>query len=289
MLSEVYGIPYDQGTLQFASRNRPRLRIFDMAMSVPAQKRMQQLEATDVALFSFGRGKPMYAGWGGVACVQDLELAGRVREIRDRSTTRESPSLRFQRSCSTVISVVMNQRRLYGLSHQQRLYRLYRNVSSARNGYHSPDKLTTRKAPSHILPPTWTQPTTSLNRKLALHNLRGSLQNAEVRRSQAEIYVRHLGELGIVRGQGVEALPQSHFPIRLPSGIRDPMCDYLRGRGIDTSTLFPLAAGLSRASYPNAAEVADEVITLPLGPTITPHEVQMISECVKDGLRVFRH
>ena len=128
---------------------------------------------------------------------------------------------------------------------------------------------------------------TSLNRKLALHNLRGSLQNAEVRRSQAEIYVRRLVESGAVRGQGVEALPQSHFPIRLPSGIRDAMCDYLRGRGVDTSTIFPFAAGLSRASYPNAAEAADEVITLPLGPTITQNEVQMVSECVKDGLRVF--
>jgi dTDP-4-amino-4,6-dideoxygalactose transaminase len=287
VLSEVYGIPYDQEMLQITSRNRPRLRIFDMAMSVPAQKRMQQLEAKDVALFSFGRGKPMYAGWGGVACLQDLELADRVREIRDRSTTRESSGLRFQRSCSTLISVVMNQRCLYGLSHQQGLYRLYRNFKSARNGHHSSDKLTIGIAPPRILPPAWTQPTTSLNRKLALHNLRESLQNAEVRRSQAEIYVRRLVEPGNVRGQGVEALPQSHFPIRLPAGIRDPMCDYLRGRGVDTGTLFPFVVGLSRASYPNAAEAADEVITLPLGPTITPNEVQMVSECVKDGLRAF--
>jgi dTDP-4-amino-4,6-dideoxygalactose transaminase len=64
------------------------------------------------------------------------------------------------------------------------------------------------------------------------------------------------------------------------------MCDYLRGCGIDTSTLFPFPVGLSRDCYPKAAEAADEVVTLPLGPTIGLHEVQMVSRCVKEGLRI---
>ena len=65
------------------------------------------------------------------------------------------------------------------------------------------------------------------------------------------------------------------------------MCDYLRGRGIDTSTLFRLPAGLSRDHYPHAAEAADEVVTLPLGPGLNEEEVHMIARCVKDGLRAF--
>jgi dTDP-4-amino-4,6-dideoxygalactose transaminase len=67
--------------------------------------------------------------------------------------------------------------------------------------------------------------------------------------------------------------------------VRNRMCDYLRGRGIDTSTLFPFPVDLSRDCYPHAAEAADEVVTLPLGPTIGLHEVRMVSRCVKDGLR----
>ncbi len=287
VLSEVYGIPYDQKMLQNASGKGPLLRVLDMAMSIPAQQRMQQLEAGDVALFSFGWGKPMYAGWGGIACFQDLELAGRVREIKDRWTTQESSSLRFKRGCSTLISVAMNQRRLYGLSHQQHLYRLHNNITSAPNEQNRPAaKEIISKASSHALSSEWTQPMTALNRQLALQNLLHSIQNSELRRNQAEIYFRYLVEPGIVLGAGSKALPQSHFPIRLSSTVRNNMCDYLRGRGIDTSTLFPFAAGLSRASYPNAARAADEVITLPLGPTITSDEVRMIAECVKDGLRV---
>jgi dTDP-4-amino-4,6-dideoxygalactose transaminase len=126
---------------------------------------------------------------------------------------------------------------------------------------------------------------TALNRKLSLLNLRNSVQNAELRRSQAEIYSRSLVESGIVRGPGSNPLPQSHFPIRLPSAVRNPMCDYLRRRGIDTSTLFALPAGLGREHYPHAAGAADEVITLPMGPSITLDEVRMVSQSVKDGLQ----
>ena len=291
VLSEVYGIPYDLKMLRNADKKGHRVSILDMAMCIPSQERMQQLEAMDVALFSFGWGKPMYAGWGGIACFQDLELAGKIREIRDRWTTPDSVGQRFQRDCSTFFRVVMNQRRLYGLSHEQHLYRLYKNIITSRNEQGFPptthgDALQPVPGLSlNALPSEWKRPMTPLNRKLALRNLRHSVQNAELRRSQAEIYSRSLVESGIVRGPGNNTLPQSHFPIRLPSAVRNTMCDYLRVRGIDTSTLFPLPAGLSQEHYPHAAEAADEVVTLPMGPTITLDEVRMVSQRVKDGLQ----
>jgi dTDP-4-amino-4,6-dideoxygalactose transaminase len=291
VLSEVYGIPYDQDMLQNASRKGPSVRVLDMAMSIPAPERMRQLEARDVALFSFGWGKPMYTGWGGIACFQDLELAGNIREIRDQWIAPESSGLRFQRSCSTLLQVAMNQPILYGLVHEQHLYRLYKKCTSSRceQGHSPTAKEDASYAVSDLsvrtLPDEWTRPMTALNRKLALHNLRSSAQNAGLRHRQAEIYSRTLVESGIVRGSGSKVLPQSHFPIRLPSAVRDKMGDYLRGRGIDTSTLFPLPAGLSRDRYHHAAKAADEVIALPLGPTITLDDVRAVSGCFIDGLR----
>jgi len=291
VLSEVYGIPYDQEMLRGGCRKGPRIRIIDMAMSIPASERMQQREAGDVALFSFGWGKPMYAGWGGIACFKDLELAGRVREIRNRWSTPESFGLRFRRICSILLRVGMNQRHFYGLTHEPHLYRLYSKVASSRTvqGQTLMARQSARQfAPGQeakALPPEWTRPTSALNRRLALQNLRHSAQNADLRRCQAEIYSKCLVESGIVRGPGSKALPQSHFPIRLSSAVRNTMCDYLRGRGVDTSILFPFPVELSRHRYPHAAEAADEVVTLPLGPTITLDEAEMVSRCVKDGLR----
>ena len=130
---------------------------------------------------------------------------------------------------------------------------------------------------------------TALNRKLALHNLRQAGQNADLRQSQAGIYYSSLAETGIVRGLASSGLPQSHFPVRLPSALRSRMCDYLRSRGIDTGTLFPFPAGLDARCYPRAASASREVITLPLGPSLTSGEVRRIAERVKDGLRMIAH
>ena len=279
VLSEVYGIPYDQEMMRDACRNAPQLRIFDMAMGIPAPERLRQLEGRDVALFSFGWGKPMYAGWGGIACFQDPELAERVRRTRDGWADTETFGLRVRHGCSALMRTAMNHRGLYGLSHEPHLYGVFRKAASA--GQEGGCQMKT----SGGLLPQWTRPMTALNRKLALHNLRNSRQNAELRHRQAEIYSRSLVDSGIARGSGSSTLPQSHFPIRLPSAVRDKMCDYLRGRGIDTGTLFPFPAGLSRDNYPHAAEAADEVITLPLGPKITLDEVRMVSQRVKEGLR----
>jgi dTDP-4-amino-4,6-dideoxygalactose transaminase len=281
VLSEVYGLSYDQELLRNACSKGPRLRVFDMAMGIPDPERMRTLEAGDVALFSFGWGKPMYAGWGGIACFQDPDLAGRVRDIRDQWTVPETFSLRFQHGRSLLLRTAMNQRVLFGLSHQPHLYRLLGKAASPGHEQGCQLKM------SGSLPPQWTSPMTALNQQLALYNLRHAAQDAGLRRSQAEIYSGLLVESGAIRGPGSKALPQSHFPVLLPSAVRDKMCDYLRRQGIDTGTLFPFPAGLSRDLYPNAAKTAAEVITLPLGPNITLEEVRMVSECVKDGLRAF--
>ena len=279
VLSEVYGLSYDQELLRNACGKGPGLRILDMAMGIPDPGRTRKLEATDIALFSFGWGKPMYAGWGGIACFQDPELADRVRDIRDQWTVPETFGLRFRHGNSALIQTAMNHRSLYGLSHETHLYRVLRKTASPSHEQGCQLKI------SGSLPPQWTSPMTPLNRQLALYNLRHSAQDAGLRRSQAEIYSGLLVESGAVRGPGSKELPQSHFPILLPSAVRDKMCDYLRGRGIDTGTLFPFPAGLSRDLYPRAAKTAGEVITLPLGPSITLDEVRMVSHRVKDGLQ----
>lgn len=280
VLSEVYGIPYDREMLEIASGRGPAVRILDMAMGIPSPGRMQQLQRSDVALFSFGWGKPMYAGWGGIACLQDPELAGRIRETLARWTMPESVALRFQRACATSLQTIMNQRTLYGLSHEPHIYRMLRKASSSRG-----ERVCRPDTSGGNLPPQWTLPMTALNRKLALHNLRYSVQNADLRRDQAGTYQMSLVETGIVPDPGGKALPQSHFPIRVPSAMRNKMCDYLRGYGIDTGKLFPFPAWLSRDDYPHAAETADEVITLPMGRELTTGEVKAVSKRVEEGLR----
>jgi len=286
LLSEVYGIPYHPQLIEEKSGIKPHLRILDLAMCIPSLERMKQLKPKDVALFSFGWGKPMYAGWGGIACFHDPELAGRVRDIRDRWNLGESLALSFGRACRTFFRVIANQRSIYRISHQRHLYHLYEAVRLKRN-----QNAKKRCAPPNPAfsereaSPEWTRPMTPLNRKLALNNMRNAMRDIKLRRNQAEIYYRLLVEPGLVSGTNINCLPQSHFPIRVTPDVRDRMRDFLRGKGIDTGKLFPFPCGLDRSSYPNASKAADEVVTLPLGPSITSDEIKLIAECVKDGLR----
>ncbi|WP_337286857.1 DegT/DnrJ/EryC1/StrS family aminotransferase [Candidatus Methylomirabilis sp.] len=291
VLSEIYGIPYDRDILDAVCKQGLRVRILDMAMSIPSPERMQRLQAVDVALFSFGWGKPMYAGWGGIACIEDVELAGKIREVRDRWAVEQSFGASFSQWCLTLLMVTLNQRSVYGLLHERHLYRWYKHMTSSRNEEEhppTPQDDVSRSAPClapDVLSHRWTRPMSHLNRKLAVYNLRNAMQHADLRRRQAEIYARRLVESGIACGAGINALPQSHFPIRVSPAIRDALCDYLRGRGIDTGTLFPFSTRLNRSCYPHASEAGAEVVTLPLGPTITLNEVEMIATYVKSGLR----
>lgn len=285
VLSEVYGIPYKLEMIDRTCIQNLRLRIMDLAMCIPSAERMRTLKSGDVALFSFGWGKPMYAGWGAVACFRDSDLGGCVRDICHRWTKTGSFGLGLRQDSSVLMRVLMNQRGVYGLSHEAHCYRIYKRISGRRRPLESTADFMPSPVRPGALPPQWTRPMTALNWKLALANLRHSALHATLRRDQAATYSKLLVEPGVVRGPGSGVLPQSHFPIRIPAVIRDRMCDFLRGRGIDTGAPFPFPQGLKRNDFPNSAKIAEEVVTLPLGPGIAANEVRRVSDCIKEGLR----
>jgi hypothetical protein len=108
LLSEVYGIPYDLDELDTACEAGCRLRIFDLAMRIPSPERIRRLSTGDAALYSFGWGKPLYAGWGGIACFQDAELADQTRRTRDKWMRRRPDPTVAPGRCPD--AVVLNQR-----------------------------------------------------------------------------------------------------------------------------------------------------------------------------------
>ena len=141
-------------------------------MSIPSPERMRQLEAGDIALFSFGWGKPMYAGWGGIACFRDIDLADRVREIRDRWIAPESLSLRFRRSGSTLLQVAMNQRRPLRAVCMSGIFIRCTKTQPPLRIEQGPPQITQGESLQTIpgqsareLPPEWTRPMTALNRR----------------------------------------------------------------------------------------------------------------------------
>ncbi len=67
-------------------------------------------------MFSFGLGKCMYAGWGGLACFQEEGLARRIREMREAWATRGSVLQHRRNALAVLARVAKRSRIIYGLA-----------------------------------------------------------------------------------------------------------------------------------------------------------------------------
>ncbi len=283
ILCELYGIPTGQDVLEATRALRPAVRILDTATNIPDPVRLGRMESTDVAMFSFGKGKWMSAGWGGLACFQDEGLCQQIREMRDASATRGTV-LQHQRNALAVLARVAKRwRTVYGLAKTSgAALSFVRGNASARK-----EASRSSRAVDVIEKFTaeWTRLPGPFNRKLVLHNLRHGETTAEIHRRLTETYVACLKDTEVVQGVDLEALPRNGFPIRVPPQLRSPVQDYLWRRGIDVGRQFPFPESLSPAVYPNAAQASAEVLTLPFGEHISPKDVERISRTVLESLQ----
>jgi len=221
----------------------------------------------------------LYAGWGGVLLSNNVELAGRVRELRDSGARRLTPVVRIRHASALIARTAAHGRGIYGLVRSLVEWRQTGQQAAEARKEVSPRSIAPR------LSREWIEPMTPVNRVLALHNLRQAANSATFRQAQAEIYYRRLEPLGVVRGISSTALPQSHFPIRIAASARDLVRRYLRKRGVDTGTLFTFSPTLREVDYPHAARAAEEVVLLPMGERIGLDEVSAIAKHVGEALR----
>ena len=81
------------------------------------------------------------------------------------------------------------------------------------------------------------------------------------------------------------------FPILVGEGKRDALHDYLEQNGVGTVIHYPVAPheqecykkegwNIPQLSFPIAEKIADEELSLPIGPTITLEEVKQIIELI---------
>jgi dTDP-4-amino-4,6-dideoxygalactose transaminase len=275
IVSEMYGLRYPDAFLRATDAVHSRLRILDMAMCVPDRSGTARMRHNDVALFSFGFGKPMCAGGGGVACFQDGSLAETVARMRDEMQVETSSSLRT--NLKVLASVALRTRFLCRAALASQDWRHRRETAQRRKTTTTAN--TSSASRPHFVGPEWTHTMTAAERRLARRNLRQADGSAQLRQRQAEAYVNKLHSFGIVPELG-DALPQSHFAIRVPSQLRDNVRTRLRRDGIDAGDEFALSGVLRRGGYPLAERAAAEVLTLPLGESVSTADVGRICSAV---------
>lgn len=282
VLPETYGYTYDLSAIGSKNQGNQLARIVDMAMSVPNSRLFERLQHTDFAVVSFGIGKCMYAGWGGMGLTRDAKLADEVRRLRDSRLTRGDALLLIKRSVETLLRTVAHERVIYGVSR--------RTKETKKPGSHR--KSRPAGFPSHWvgetdLSPEWIYPSTYVDRGLALYNLKHADDYYHGRIALAARYDDNLrGVAGILR-PGVSPFPLSHYTIRVNSSARRAIRESLWKSGIDVGALYGFPSYLAKTDYPNSERIASEILNLPLDASLSAEDVDRISECVAHAVANF--
>jgi dTDP-4-amino-4,6-dideoxygalactose transaminase len=270
ILSELYGHTYDLAALNRLAKERPALRIIDMAMTVPTEPLLGRMERNDFAVVSFGMGKCLYAGWGGVAFTRDGALANEVRRLRDLSLVPGNVKLSFERIAQISFRTAVHNLGLYGLGKK-----LHGNPSESEDIYPRHERRSTE-----ALPVYWKAPSTYLDRRLILHNLRLSHRNADLRCAQASRYREHLQNVNGVTLPEHSQYPLSFFTVRVRAENRSLFQNALSRRGISVGTLFGVGSYLSSELFPNAHCIAREVLNLPINTALKDNDIDRICESI---------
>ena len=287
VLSEPYGHAYDLTKTVPDMPLVPALRIVDMAMSLPHPALFQRLQPSDFAVISFGTGKSMYAGWGGIGFTGDRQLAEEVRRIRDAALAQSSFGLAGRRITLIILRTAAHYPWVYSLT--RKLWYQGRSILSCarRAGSREPAPALTGAA-STALPsgwsaastagPEWSLPSTYLDRRLALWNLEQTAVAHQARLALARRYHKNLeGARGLARPKP-SPYALSHYTVRLDAGIRDMVKARLCQAGVYTISLWTFPMHLDRREFPNTFRLSSEVVNLPLSPWMSADQVDQVCE-----------
>ena len=284
VLCEIYGHSFDDRLLSDCERDHSRLYIRDMAMCLPERQCLNGLPTNMAAVLSFGTGKCLNAGWGGMLLTNNAELAESVRRIRDQRTVPLSSSALVGRWFRIVAQTATHHRLLYRNS--RRVVETARRVRQGRMRDRETERLSELAGKRRPLKPEWSLGSSSLDRRLAELNLQRLESDLGKRRSHAERYRQLLSDVDGIRLPPSSSTALSHFTIRIAADRRDRCRQQLHSAGIDTGTLFSASESISIP--PRTQRLIGEVVNLPLSPDLAAADIDRIAVRVERLSQSFR-
>jgi dTDP-4-amino-4,6-dideoxygalactose transaminase len=254
-----------------SAEEEPSSRILDMAVTVPTRALLERLADNDVALLSFGAGKCMTAGWGAMGFTRDSGLAAEMKSLRDSSLKPETSRLGMKRSAKILAQTALYERPFYGAA--KRL----RDRPGARTA--EADRLPGRVGGlDATLSGYWNLPSTVVDRRLSRQNLARAGEYESKRLADAARYRENLGGVAGISLPPTSDNALSHLTVRVSAEARSEIRRSLWKAGVDVGTYFAFPPFLSRTEYPNAHQLSQEVLNLPLGPGLKDYDIDRISE-----------
>ena len=272
ILSEMFGHRFDELRLRNSAVSAAAIRVFDLAMGIPTPGDMQRMQQNDVTVASFGIGKSLYAGWGGMAFTKSDDMAAQLRQRRSNDLSK----MNLRQRVSTWARMAART-----IAHEPAVYKHLRS---------RPDQPPSSSANSSsaFSPETheWRRPWNQLHLQLAFRNFAALDQTIEKRNRLAKVYRTELAEvIGDQTAMAETHDALSHFSVRVPAERRNAIRQTLWDAGYDVGTLFPFPTHLANVDqFPHAACAAAEILNLPLSCQLTAADVQGIARIVRTEL-----
>ncbi len=272
VLSELFGHRFSPADLSQPLVRGATVKIFDLAMGIPTAADVQRMSNSDVAVLSFGLGKSLYAGWGGMALTNCDATASVLRRQRDEQLSSVGRLNRTRWNAEVLART---------LAHEPIVYRQVRSSQNRRGAadVSGPSSFSTSSR-------EWHRPPTSIHVAQSLLNLKHATEYAE-RRTEltAEYHAQLSGFSSMLQVPNLERAALSHYSVRIPAAFRESLRRELWDSGIDAATLFPFPTGWCKETdYPNAQQASDEVLNLPLSNQLDCQDVIRICDQLKKAM-----
>jgi dTDP-4-amino-4,6-dideoxygalactose transaminase len=243
-----------------------------MAMAIPTPADMRRMQRSDVTVLSFGLGKSLYAGWGGMALTQCDDTAAMLLQRRNRDLASANRLDRCRWNANVVLRTAAHEPILY---RQLRSRQQQRNVDNA-------DRSSLFSTNSH----EWHRPPTRLHVTRSLQNLTQSDAFSERRMQLSDEYGKQLGGFSdSVQLPPHDSAALSQFCVRIPRHCREAVRQQLWSHSIDVGILFPFPQGTCRTEdFPRAAQASTEVLNLPLSTQLDRKDVIYICDALRTAM-----
>jgi perosamine synthetase len=281
----MYGYPLDVAAIRSTAGDDRIMIIEDSALAPLHFSSGDNGQGSDLTLFSFGRGKPLTSGEGGMMATNSAALYEKIKTYRDQEMNQRRFKPYTRHWSRLAIDYILFRQGPYALWHQVR--------SRSRPGKAAgPRKTTPATPPIEYLPPDIGQVYSDIQARLGLVQLGKLDQILAKRRRLAQIYDQELAGLpGIHPAPVIPTATYAYYTIRIPRRNEYSFWQRMLDRGITVDRAYGYALPelkpyrtFAEGTYPCATQVAREVVNLPCYPHLTEVEARHIATCVRECL-----